>query len=221
MSTPCGWTRAQGGFSLVEVAIAMVIVGLLVGGLLMPLSAQVEQGQRDETAAALDAIREALIGYAIANRRLPCPDANGNGLADDACPAGANRVNIGAPPLASLGLERLDAWGNAYRYAVNGAYTGPIAFNTAGSGNGVIEVWQTANCAGAAGDRVAVNVAALVVSGGKTRYPSALEAENRDNDRCFVSAGYSTLSPLQIDDLVRWLSPDRLKARLAAAGRPL
>ncbi len=57
----------RAGFTLVEMAIVLVIVGLLLGGLLMPLSAQVEQRRIGETQKALDEIKEALVGFAIAN----------------------------------------------------------------------------------------------------------------------------------------------------------
>ena len=61
------------GFSLVELAMVLFIVSLLIGGLMMPLSAQHEIHGRQETDKALTNIREALIGFAIVNGRLPCP----------------------------------------------------------------------------------------------------------------------------------------------------
>jgi prepilin-type N-terminal cleavage/methylation domain-containing protein len=42
----------RAGFTLVEMAIVLVIVGLLLGGLLMPLSAQIEQRRIGETQKA-------------------------------------------------------------------------------------------------------------------------------------------------------------------------
>lgn len=61
------------GFTLVELAIVLFIVSLLIGGLLMPLSAQYEVRGRQETDKAMAGIREALIGFAVVNGRLPCP----------------------------------------------------------------------------------------------------------------------------------------------------
>ena len=54
----------QAGFTLVEMAIVLMIVGLLLGGLLVPLSAQMEQRNVTETRKQLDEIQQALIGYA-------------------------------------------------------------------------------------------------------------------------------------------------------------
>ena len=41
------------GFTLVEVAIVLVIVGLLMGGMLLPLSTRIEQQRQQETEKAV------------------------------------------------------------------------------------------------------------------------------------------------------------------------
>lgn len=61
------------GFTLIELAMVLFIVSLLIGGLLLPLSAQNEIRGRQDTEKALANIREALIGFAVVNGRLPCP----------------------------------------------------------------------------------------------------------------------------------------------------
>ena len=65
--------KPQSGFSLVELTIVLVIVALLSGGLMFGLSGQRDQIQNKEARQQLETIREALIGYAMANGRLPCP----------------------------------------------------------------------------------------------------------------------------------------------------
>lgn len=202
----------QRGFSLVELAVVLVIIGLLLGGMLMPLASQMERERREETQATLEAIREALIGYALINKRLPCPDTNGDGLDNDTCPSAASQMRVGALPYASLGVSATDAWGNAWRYAVNGAFTTPFTLATAGSGNGRIQATDAANCGGTLyGD----NVPALVRSDGKTRNAGALEQENRDNDRCFVAGDYQPA----FDDLVVWVPATTLFSRMVAGGQ--
>src|SRR5674476_71590 len=71
----------ENGFTLIEMAMVLMIVGLLLGGMLVPLSAQMDQRNVSDTQKALSDIKEALIGYAIANGRFPCPaSATSNGV---------------------------------------------------------------------------------------------------------------------------------------------
>ena len=52
------------GFTLVEMTIVLVIIGLLISSLIPPLSAQMDQRNVNETREQLANIREALIGFA-------------------------------------------------------------------------------------------------------------------------------------------------------------
>jgi type II secretory pathway pseudopilin PulG len=67
-----------GGFTLAELAVVLVIVSLLIGGLLVPLSAQIDQRNYNETQQQISEIREALIGFAVVNGRLPLTGNLGN-----------------------------------------------------------------------------------------------------------------------------------------------
>lgn len=64
-------TKAS-GFTLIELAIVLVIITILIGGLAVPLSAQIQARRIAETNKILDEAREALIGYALANRASTC-----------------------------------------------------------------------------------------------------------------------------------------------------
>jgi len=55
------------GFTLIELAIVLVIMTILIGGLAMPLSAQIQARRIAETRADMQAIHDALIGYAMKN----------------------------------------------------------------------------------------------------------------------------------------------------------
>lgn len=61
------------GFTLIEVAMAVFIFGLLTGSILYTLAAQSDRRAIEETRRRLDQARELLLGYAAANGRLPCP----------------------------------------------------------------------------------------------------------------------------------------------------
>jgi len=79
------------GFTLIELAIVLVIITILIGGLAMPLSAQIQARRVAETQRTLDEVREAVFGYALSksilvdddddpstpdkkHTYLPCPD---------------------------------------------------------------------------------------------------------------------------------------------------
>ena len=66
-------SRRERGFSLVELAVVLTIMGLLLAGLAMPLRARIDQQRHDSTAQQLVDIRAALQGHALANDALPCP----------------------------------------------------------------------------------------------------------------------------------------------------
>ncbi len=60
--------RPQHGFTLIELAIVLVILTILIGGLAVPLSAQIQARRIAETNKTLEEAREAVIGYAMSHR---------------------------------------------------------------------------------------------------------------------------------------------------------
>ena len=133
------------GFTLVEMAIVLVIVGLLLNTLLTLLTAQRELRAIDATQQSLKQISESLNGFIILNGRLPCPSSQANptnanyGLEDATC--SANYVTEGYLPWKTLGVPDTDAWGikraaaasawNGYwRYRVDRNFTNASTFNS-------------------------------------------------------------------------------------------
>lgn len=119
--------RAQ-GFTLTELAVVIAIVGLLLGTLMYTLAAQTEQRNFEETRRRLEAAHELLLGFAIAQGRLPCP-ATATSQGDEAPASGGNCTVFpnhgGFLPARTIGFQTvnadgyaIDAWSNRIRYAV-------------------------------------------------------------------------------------------------------
>ncbi len=121
----CAPPTFQHGFNLIELAIVLVIVGLLIGGLVAPLSTRIEQQRVETTAQQLADIRAALTGYALANDALPCPatPASNGRASPTATGCTSQHGFVPAATLALAGARNddqllLDAWGNPIRYSV-------------------------------------------------------------------------------------------------------
>jgi len=167
------------GFTLIELAIVLVIITILIGGLAVPLSAQIQARRIAETRRDMEAIHDALIGYAMSNTHtlatgeirhyLPCPDANNDGLEEIHNGSGNCIGNItrGGLPWITLGVKGADAWGNRYTYAADLRYTnnlnGFISTPMASATSANLNIFPNAPCTSPA---VMEDVPAVVVSHG-------------------------------------------------------
>lgn len=114
-------------------AVLLVMLTILIMGssylFVSNLNNQSSNSKQNQFASArLVEIRNALLGYAVANGRLPCPDTNGDGLQNG---PNCNAVEGGVPWL-DLGIPYRDTWGHSIRYRADDNYTGaaPITSNT-------------------------------------------------------------------------------------------
>ncbi len=212
-------TFRQRGFTLVELAIVMFIVALLLGGMLLPLSAQQDIRSQGETQKQLADINEALLGFAASHTAgdgkpyLPCPDIDTDGRENRTGNACTNQD--GTLPWADLGIGRQDAWNNAFHYRVTAAFSS----NAAGfvlTSPGDMRVCDTAACTGTI---LATAVPAVILSRGKNGAAAPVDAdeqENLDADTDFVQ---HTATGAGFDDQVVWLSSNILFNRMISAGR--
>jgi prepilin-type N-terminal cleavage/methylation domain-containing protein len=153
---------SQKAFTLVEVAIVLIIVGLAVGGILSSLSAQVEQQKLNETRNTISNVKEALLGYAMANGRFPCPAVAPNPGVVTALesPSNASTKSVactnplnGYVPGVTLGLTPtdkdgyvLDGWNNPMRYAISNASDGSYTVFTNATGMKNANLGACPNC---------------------------------------------------------------------------
>ncbi len=129
------------GFSLIEIAIVLVIISVLATMVAIPLATQIEQRRVEETRKQIEVAKEALIGFAMANGRLPCPaSTTSNGVASyctlgvGGCTAtttttaailthGRCSDSNGLLPAMTLGIGPVDSQG----YAIDGWQDGSTA----------------------------------------------------------------------------------------------
>lgn len=227
------------GFTLIELAIVLVIVTILIGGLAVPLSAQIQARRIAETKQTLHEAREALIGYAMTNTNasgqsyLPCPNRNGDGK-EGLRELGDKCVETeGYLPWVTLGTAAQDAWGNRLLYSV----TENFAKKNTGLQNtdlGDRQICSTSSNTDPPNDcaalkYVAGNVPVVILSHGPNGWgahsindtnlappptTSTDERENTNGDKKFVSRAPSD----DFDDLVTWISANQLRGRICPPG---
>lgn len=120
------------GFSLIEMAMVLLILGLLLSGLFVALGESANNRNRVTANAELEGVKEALYGFAQSVGRLPCPAVLAS-AGVEAPNGGGNCTSAnGFVPAVTLGLQGaidgngllLDPWGNPYRYSVAVLNTG-------------------------------------------------------------------------------------------------
>jgi prepilin-type N-terminal cleavage/methylation domain-containing protein len=245
LSRQTGRLSRQPGFTLVEMSVVLVVVALLLGSLLVPLSTQVDQRQGAETELMLEDAREALIGFAMVNGRLPRPaqsSTNGAEKATGSCTGPNATINCtGFLPWATLGLPRFDGYGKQLRYSVAPLYAeSAITFSSSTAGHKTV---KTRDGAGNPVNMVS-GVPAVILSHGANNFgflesgselgnSSATNADEAANDtkfKCAVAAdcdnfmhrmrsANSSVTGGEFDDLVAWVPNTLLVNRLVAAGR--
>ena len=117
----------QKGFTLVEMAIVLVIVGLIMATAVTVWRSSLEATKASTTKANMENVKSALVNYAMARGQLPCSDAtippNNVGLESR---NGAGVCSCAAPPCyvpyQTLQLQLpggKDAYSNAFRFDIS------------------------------------------------------------------------------------------------------
>ncbi|HKU71088.1 MAG TPA: type II secretion system protein [Burkholderiales bacterium] len=227
------------GFTLVELAIASLVMGLILSGILVPLSRQVETRQKNDSQRILDETREALIGYALSKGYLPCPATSVTNGQEGARTAGTCNSRRGLIPWETLGVAKLDAWGNILGYSVTPAFaSSTVPFSLSTSPDITIQT-RTSGTAALSNLTNSNTVVAAIISFGPNGYggyndqavlranPSDWPASNTDensnttNTNSFVSRDRQDQGATGIggefDDVVVWLPAYTLFQRMVTA----
>lgn len=228
---------SSNGFSLIELAIVLAVIGLFVGGAIGAYGRWAEKQRYEQAVEDIEIAKKAIIGYAISNGFLPCSDISsaieGNedrtGGQCTALAAGEFRVL----PYADLSVEGFDPWGTVYRYRAHPNYSDSANLFTLIDINGL-----TVNDGGDDGvppQDVATNVAFVVYSIGldQGRNDTIQQDENLDNigadDDLFSKPPtflpFNENDPADVndntgfDDVISWVSTHELKLYMLEAGQ--
>lgn len=235
--------RSNGGFSLIELAVVLVIVGLLVGGGIAALDATTEQARRSDQQRQLSEVREGLYGFALARGRLPCPDTDWppDGAENPPSPSPGDPcdADVGTLPWQQLGLGRRNPWGQPLRYHVEPEFAEPpadangSAFALGDDADLEVEDGE--------GEWIVRDTPAIVISFAEqgeqvwtgtefvcpgdgsepARGFSSDETENCNGNDVYVAAPYRGPEATggRFDDLLIWIPDPVLKARMVDVGR--
>lgn len=179
--------KQEAGFTLVELAVVVFLVGLLASVGLSALNAQMTSASISATKKKQEIIKDTLIAYLGINKRLPCPAIDNSGQESRVTtntPANCTGY-FGILPYATLGLSKstaLDGQENFFSYAVSSQWTltysiaAPIAggtsTNAAGSAfnvgiSGALSIKDRSPATSATTTVISSNAAAFIVSHGK------------------------------------------------------
>ncbi len=145
----------QSGFTLVEMAIVLAIIGLLVGGALSFFRPLDQNIRTAETKERMQKVANAMSSFALRNNRIPCPASP-----DDASPepfgaelgSGTDGQSQGSctvaqaegiVPFRTLGIRQedvIDGYGSYFTYRVSPAFT-----NQNGGGNTIHDSCRSDN----------------------------------------------------------------------------
>jgi prepilin-type N-terminal cleavage/methylation domain-containing protein len=207
------------GFTLIELAVVLAVIGLMLGGALIPLGTIMENSRRTDAKAQLADLVEALYGFAQVQGRLPCPAdpaiASGTtGAGQEDCSRAA-----GVIPWATLGRNETDPWGSRFSYRVTPAFTtGGLSLSASGD--------MTVTSPG--GVILATGIPAVLVSHGRNRWHANLPSGTRMPDSGNAGENANDLAgttfvghadQADFDDMVFWISPYIFFGRMIAAGR--
>lgn len=114
----------KNGFTLVEVSIAILILGMLLAGVSFYVENKNNHTKIAYTLEAAKKIEKVMYAHLLINGRLPCPasfdgnneenEENEERGGDDEC-----ETTVGFLPTNTLDLEVRDGWGNPFFYQIN------------------------------------------------------------------------------------------------------
>jgi type II secretory pathway pseudopilin PulG len=231
--------QPAGGFTLIELAMSLLVMGLLISTLILPVTSQLNTRAIGETEKTMENIKEALIGYAVMNAKLPCPAAVVSNPAVNDLGTSVNTLcaQEGFVPWAELGIGKVtDAWGFPIRYRVDSAYT--VANTDLKTTNNIKVSRDYPQPDGSTVNNSLVSqesdntskIIVVLLSYGNDHIPNGTQDQQKNGITPYENADGNAVYVLNdnvngsdaaknFDDIVMWLPKTTLLARLAAANR--
>jgi len=217
------------GFTLIEVALVLLIVAFTLSSLLFPLGSKLEEKSINKAKLQVSDLKASVLNFVLTNYRLPCPDTDQDGLEDM---PGINCSDVnGEIPYVTLGSPHsLDPWGQPFTYQVSPLLSDNNNVNACGSAppnvsiaicsanpafsEGTIDVFSYT--AAGVRQKAANGVAAIILSTGRlTSVTGEAQDENTNNDTNFVKTGYGSVdATVPFNDIVVWITVNELIAKL-------
>jgi len=207
------------GFTLIEIAIVMVIIGLLMGGGVSIFRVLNERKTRNNTIDYLKEVKEALITYADINGKLPNADTNGDGLPD-------GTSTVGTIPYVTIGVQPKDSWSRNLKYEVNASLytdrtTSCLALRDASGLSGSPQVVDADAGAGTG----AFPVAAVIVSAGPMDADSdgdvfdnvssgSFQGNNTNGNPNYIRNPPTQATGDEFDDLLTYIGANELSGNI-------
>jgi prepilin-type N-terminal cleavage/methylation domain-containing protein len=236
--------KPQFGFSLIEMAVVLVVLTIILTVIAQPVANQIETRKIADTQKKLEEVKEAIYGYALIKGRLPRPAVSAMTGTELTATCATDLDCVGFIPWVTLGIDKADAWGGIIRYTVTPALSSDTLFLLPTAGNREV---VTRNDTGTA-SLLATKVAAIVWSHGKRNFGTDAEngaarpntsVTNTDESHnntlpaiggaTAVTAGLGVYSRLpsdnaaitggEFDDLVSWIPTSILMGKMVQAGK--
>ncbi len=200
------------GFTLIEIAVVMIIIGLLAGGGVSLMRMLSQRKMRQESIAYLNQAKDALVSFASINGRLPWADTSGNGNEN----TGATAGNL---PFLTLKMPAADSYRRALKYELNPGLGNNLSASCTALRSGLA---GDPDIVDADGSSTAFAVAALVVSAGPTDADGNgnvfddINSGTHQGDNTDGNPNYLRHPPIDttFDDLVSFIGENELYAKI-------